>query len=163
MRGVTPVGRYFRRNYKSYDHKNYTQVSRDPGLHADTFKITRCAFVIECQTIKIGVQGLFWPVIYWNHKMLDCALLFSPLLSFCSFLLFPALSFFSLPSPPPPSLPLCLTFEKSFVALEPILRVIWNFQRLQCCLFIFSQSELSCCIESATRMEKLQLQFFKVP
>ena len=59
MRGVTLVKRHFRRNYKSYGHKNYTHVSRDPGLNADTFKFIRGAFVIKCQTSKVGVQGLF--------------------------------------------------------------------------------------------------------
>ena len=60
MRGLTLVGQDFRRNCRSYDHKT---VSGDPGLHVDTFKLTRGSFVIKWQTSKVDAQGLFLPTV----------------------------------------------------------------------------------------------------
>ena len=63
MSGETLVGRNFRKHYKSYDHKYYTYVSGDPGLHANIFKFIKVAFIIKWKTSKTDVQGLFRPTV----------------------------------------------------------------------------------------------------
>ena len=70
MKGVTLVGRALRRNYKSYNHNNYTQMSRHPRLHANIFKSIRCAFVsLNKRLFKFDVHGLFWPTVVCIYKI----------------------------------------------------------------------------------------------